>query len=186
MARLAARIYGNALFLLAKEKQMTEVLCKEAEYLAAVWKRYPDFARLMNHPQISREDKIHMLEAIFKGRVSDDMIGFLHVIIRKDRYREILMILKCFIGQIGEYKKAGTAFVASALELTEEQKHGIEKRLKDVTGYESFQMYYSVDASLIGGLVIQVNGRVVDSSLKTQMERLHRQLNRLQLSPELQ
>lgn len=176
MAKLAARVYGDALFQLAAEKQKTEEFYEEAEFLTAVWKRYPDFARLVSHPQISRENKNRMIEAVFKGRISEDMIGFMQVVIRKERYQEFLMILRCFIDRIKAYKKAGAAYVASALELTDEQKKSLEAKLKEVTGYESLQMYYSVDEALIGGLVIRVNGMVLDSSLRTQMNRMMKQL----------
>lgn len=172
MAKLAEGVYAQALFDLAEEKNQTEPLYEEAEYLAAVWKRYPDFARLINYPQIPEEDKISIIKTVFEGRISAEMMGFLNVIIRKDRYQEILMILKGFIEKVRTYRKAGTAYVSSAAKLTGEQREKIEKRLKSVTGYESFQMYYSVDESLIGGLVIRVDNRVVDSSLKTQLERM--------------
>ena len=58
----------------------------------------------------------------------------------------------------------------------------IEQRLLDTTQYVEFEMEYSVDPSLIGGLVIRIGDRVVDSSIKTQINELHRSLSKLQLS----
>jgi len=172
MAKVAEQVYAQALFRLAEEKQNIDELYEEAEYLAAVWKRYPDFARLMSHPQIAAEDKYDMMKQVFEGRLSGDMMGFINVIIRKERYQEIMMILRSFIGQVKAYRKVGTAYVSSAAPLTGEQREQIEKRLTSVTGYHSLQMYYSEDPTLIGGLVIRVGNRVVDSSLKTQLERM--------------
>lgn len=74
------------------------------------------------------------------------------------------------------------ARVASAVELKSEQKAMIEQRLLDTTQYVEFEMEYSVDPSLIGGLVIRIGDRVVDSSIKTQINELHRSLSKLQLS----
>lgn len=172
MAKLAESVYAQALFRLAEETGRIGLLYEEAEYLAAVWKRYPDFARLIGHPQISAEDKNNMMNNVFEGRLSGDMMGFISVIIRKERYQEIMMILRSFIEKVKAYRKAGTAYVSSAAPLTAEQREKIEKRLMDVTGFKSLQMYYSVDLSLIGGLVIRVDNRVVDSSLRTQLERM--------------
>ena len=72
--------------------------------------------------------------------------------------------------------------MASAVELKSEQKAMIEQRLLDTTQYVEFEMVYSVDPSLIGGLVIRIGDRVVDSSIKTQINELHRSLSKLQLS----
>ena len=58
----------------------------------------------------------------------------------------------------------------------------IEQRLLETTEYVEFEMEYSVDPSLIGGLVIRIGDRVVDSSIKTQINELHRSLSKLQLS----
>ena len=74
------------------------------------------------------------------------------------------------------------AHVASAVELKSEQKAMIEQRLLETTEYVEFEMEYSTDPSLIGGLVIRIGDRVVDSSIKTQINELHRSLSRLQLS----
>ena len=74
------------------------------------------------------------------------------------------------------------AHVASAVELKSEQKAMIEQRLLETTEYVEFEMEYSVDPSLIGGLVIRIGDRVVDSSIKTQINELHRSLSKLQLS----
>ena len=74
------------------------------------------------------------------------------------------------------------AHVASAVELKSEQKAMIEQRLLEITEYVEFEMEYSVDPSLIGGLVIRIGDRVVDSCIKTQINELHRSLSKLQLS----
>ena len=80
------------------------------------------------------------------------------------------------------YKRIGSARVTSALELTDRQKAAVEDRLLKTTDYRSFEIEYIVKPEIIGGLIIRVDDRVVDSSLKTQIDTLTRQLSRIQLS----
>ena len=70
----------------------------------------------------------------------------------------------------------------SKLELGAEQKAALEKRLLETTGYVQFEMHYDVDASLLGGMVIRIGVRVVDSSIKTRLYELKKELSALQLA----
>ena len=85
------------------------------------------------------------------------------------------------IGLVKEEKKIGIAYVTSALPLTGTQKANIIKRLLDTTKYEEFEMNYSVDKSLIGGVVIRIGDRVVDSSIKTKLYELSKDLRKIQV-----
>ena len=67
------------------------------------------------------------------------------------------------------------------MELTDEQKAAVEKRLLETTKYVQFEMHYDVDAELIGGMVIRIKDRVVDSSIKTKLYDLTRELSKIQL-----
>ena len=94
----------------------------------------------------------------------------------------MISILEYFIQRVKEFKKIGAAYVTSAVELGAEQKAALEKRLLETTGYVQFEMHYDVDASLLGGMVIRIGDRVVDSSIKTRLYELKKELSALQLA----
>ena len=89
--------------------------------------------------------------------------------------------LRYFIGKIKEYKKIGSAVVSTAKPLTAAQKEKVLSRLLATTGYVDFEIDYIVDESLIGGMVIRIGDRVVDSSIKTKLYDLSRELSKIQL-----
>ena len=66
--------------------------------------------------------------------------------------------------------------------LSEEQKEQIKEKLLATTEYVEFEMSFNVDASLIGGLVIRVGDRVVDSSIRTRIEEMAKELGKIQLN----
>ena len=80
-----------------------------------------------------------------------------------------------------EEKKIGQAFVVTATALSDAQKKKIEKRLLETTKYETFEMDYKVDESLIGGMVVRIGDRVVDSSIQTKLYELTRNLRNVQV-----
>ncbi len=181
MAKLISKTYGDALFELAVEEDKIDVLLEEIEQLLKILAENEDFGRLMNHPKIINEEKIEVANNVFAGRISEELLGFLTIIISKDRYREIDEILKYFVARVKEYKGIGIATVTTAVPLKDGQCKEVEQKLLDTTRYQSMEISYSVDASLIGGMVIRIGDRVVDSSIKTKLSTLQKDLMKVQI-----
>ncbi len=182
MAKLVATTYGNALFELAVEESKVDELNEEAEAVLHVLKSEAGLSKLMDHPKIVKEEKNKIIESIFKGRVSDDMVGFLLLLLKKDHYAEVIPTIEYFLSEVKEYKKIGIACVTTAVELSQTQKKAVEAKLLTTTGYLTFEMHFSVDAALIGGMIIRVGDRVVDSSVRSKLMDLSRDLMKLQLA----
>lgn len=181
MAKLISKTYGDALFELAVEKNKVDVLFGEIEQLKGVLSENDEFGRLMNHPKIIKEEKIQVAKNVFEGRISDELLGFITIIISKDRYKDIDAILDYFIAEVKRYKGIGVATVTTAVPLKEEQCRKIEQKLLDTTQYTTMEMHYDLDKSLIGGMVIRIGDRVVDSSIKTKLNELQKELLKVQL-----
>ncbi|MCM1416177.1 MAG: ATP synthase F1 subunit delta [bacterium] len=181
MAKLISKTYGDALFDLAVETDKVDVLLSEIEQLQTILAENAEFSSLMNHPKILKEEKIEVAKTVFAGRVSEELLGFLTIIITKDRYRDIDAILTYFVAKVKEYKGIGIAKVTTAVPLKDDQHKMIEKKLLDTTKYQSMEIHYGVDASLIGGMVIQIGDRVVDSSISTKLSELQKDLLKVQV-----
>ena len=181
MAKLASSTYSEALFETGTESGTLDTLYEEADTLKQILKENPDFSRLMNHPKILREEKEEIIESVFKGRLSDEFTGFLRIIVANRRYNEIDSIIEQFILKVKEYKKIGVAYVTTPLELSDEQKDAVKSRLLETTDYSSMEINYAIDESLIGGMVIRIGDRVVDSSIKNKLDSLTRELISIQL-----
>ena len=109
------------------------------------------------------------------------MLGFLTIVISKDRYQDIDDILDYFLTEVKKYKGIGVATVTTAVPLKEEQCKKIEKKLLDTTNFKSMEMHYKQDETLIGGMVIRIGDRVVDSSISTKLNELQKELLRVQI-----
>ena len=181
MAKLISKTYGDALFELAVEEDKVDALLEDIGQLQQVLSENEEFGRLMNHPKIIKEEKIQVAKNVFGGRLSDELLGFLIIIISKDRYRDIDAILDYFVAEVKQYKGIGVATVTTAVPLREEQCRKIERRLLDTTSYTKMEMNYLLDKSLIGGMVIRIGDRVVDSSISTKLNELQKELLKVQL-----
>lgn len=181
MAKLISKTYGEALFNLAVEQNKMDAFYEEVQVVQKSIQDNPEFSKLMNHPKILKEEKTDVMTKVFKGRISDEILGFLILIITKDRYGKIQEILDYFINEVKSYKGIGIAFVTTATEINQAKQKEIEEKLLATTSFNKMEMHYNVDESLIGGMTIRIGDRVVDSSIKTKLEELERQLLKVQI-----
>lgn len=181
MAKIVSKTYGEALFELAVEQNKTRELMEEIQEIQTVLEENPELDKLFKHPGIPKQEKIQVIENVFKGRLSDELTGFLEIVISKERYGELQAIFRYFIDKVKEARKIGVAYVTTAVELNEVQKEAVKDKLLQTTSYQSMEMHYSVDASLIAGMVIRIGDRVVDSSVRTKIDELTKQLLQIQL-----
>lgn len=182
MAKLVSKVYGDALFETAMGKRACGYPLRGNICSAPHFTGQPGALFRSRKPQIVKEEKVALLHQVFSGKIAEELMGFLSIIVEKDRQNEIISILEYFIQRVKEFKKIGAAYVTSAVELGAEQKAALEKRLLETTGYVQFEMHYDVDASLLGGMVIRIGDRVVDSSIKTRLYELKKELSALQLA----
>ena len=181
MAKLISKTYGDALFSVATESGKMDSFLESAKGVREAFSENEDLVKLMNHPKVTKEEKAGILENCFKGRIEDELLGTMLLMVTKDRFFEIDEVLSYFITRVKEYNNIGLATVTSAKALSDSQKEKIKKRLLETTDYKEFEIVYKEDPSLIGGLVIRIKDRVVDSSIKTKIEKLSRNLSETKL-----
>lgn len=181
MAKLVSKTYGEALFEVAIEEQKADLFLKEAQDILAILDQNPELDKLMKHPKISKQEKTDILDKVFQNDVSAEISGFMKLLVNKERYGELPKIFEYLIDRIKEERKIGVAFVTTAVELSEEKQTAITNRLLETTSYKTMEMHYEVDEAIIGGMIIRIKDRVVDSSVRTKLEEMKKQLLQIQL-----
>lgn len=176
MEAVAARVYGRALFELAQEEGRVDAAASEVSRVRTALRENPELIRLLKHPKLSVAEKLTVVEAVFHGRVSGEMMGFLAAAVKNGRYGELDAMLGYFEACVREYRRIGTVSVITACRLTNAQKKRIEDRLLALTDYTALETEYQTDPSLIGGLIIRIGDRQVDASIKTRLDMMIRSL----------
>ena len=182
MAKLVSKTYGDALFEVALEKNQLDEFLDEVKAAQTAIEENKELFIIYN-----RKNPLSSLVAcasfldIFTGKVSEELVGLLRMIVDKGHFEQVDSVFTYFIDEVKEYKNIGTAYVTSAMELSDAQKAAVEKRLLETTKYVKFEMHYDVDSELIGGMVIRIGDRVVDSSVRTKLYDLTRELSKIQL-----
>lgn len=181
MAKLVAKTYGTALFDLSLEQNNLDEIYNQANVVLDVLSNNEEMMKILKTPQISKENKIKVIEECFKNKVNDSLVGLMVVIITKSRYNDLKDSLGYFIKKVKENKQIAVAFITSAVILNDTQKDLVEKTLLEKTKKSSIEMNFIIDKSIIGGMIIRIGDRVVDNSIKGKMNTLTNQLTKLQV-----
>ena len=92
MAKQVNTTYGDALFELAVEENRVDSIQEEITELLQILRENGELLQVLTHPEILKEDKEQMLENIFKGRVSNAVMGMLLIVVKNDRSSELIHI----------------------------------------------------------------------------------------------
>ena len=106
------------MFSLALENDKLDTIWEEVRMIRQILSENPTFVKTICHPEITKQDQIKLLDDTFKGKVSDEVMGFFHVLADKKRLKELDAVLEYFDRSAKEYKKIGVVYVTVPMELT--------------------------------------------------------------------
>lgn len=164
-----ARPYAQALFDLAQGENTLDQVEAGLKDVAALSSDSPDFERFLRSPVISADNKAAALDALLqKAKPQPTVANFLRVVARNGRLFALPTIIKSFRELAAAARGEATAEVISATPLSAGQRQSLAGALKEKIG-KTVTLVEHVDPSLIGGLVVKVGSRMIDSSLKTKL-----------------
>ena len=177
MAKLVSKVYGDAYVSVVSEKNNLIDALEEIKSVKNILLENVEIIELLDSPKMDDEEKIDFIKGIFENHISVDSLGFLLTVIEKKRQAELISILDYVIDCIKELLLIGKATVTTALPLDDSKKERIVDELLKSSHYKSLEAEYVVDESIIGGIVIRIGDRVVDSSVKTRIDKMRKMLS---------
>ena len=177
MAKLVSKVYGDAYVSVVSEKNNLIDALEEIKSVKNILLENVEIIELLDSPKMDDEEKIDFIKGIFENHISVDSMGFLLTIIEKKRQAELLPILDYVIDCVKELLLIGKATVTTVLPLDDSKKERIVDELLKSSHYKSLEAEYVVDESIIGGIVIRIGDRVVDSSVKTRIDKMRKMLS---------
>jgi F-type H+-transporting ATPase subunit delta len=164
-----AHPYATALFELAQEQGQVEAVEGDLAALSGLVNESGDFARFLRSPVIVPDEKATAMEAILaRANVSPTVASFVKVVARNGRLFALPQIIVGFRALAAKARGEVSADVTSATPLSREQIGSLAEALKARIG-KTVTLSEHVDPSLIGGLIVKVGSRMIDSSLKTKL-----------------
>ena len=178
MAELISTTYAQALFDVCVEENKVDEFFDEVRFVNEAIKNNESFFDILKTPRINITEKKKIIDDVFGGRLTNEIINFIKILIDKRRIAYIIEIADEFEGMVYSYKGIVKAKAYSSICLSNEQIKKLERKLSEQSK-KTVEIENIVDESLLGGIMIKFNDKVIDDTLKGKLERLGNNLNRI-------
>ena len=161
--------YATALFELARDEKLVDAVKADLDRFDAMLADSTDLARLVRSPVFSAEAQLKALAAVLdRAGITGISAKFLKLLTANRRLFAVTDVIRAFRALVAKFKGEATAEVTVAETLSDKNLDSLKTALKAVTG-KDVTLNVKVDRSIIGGLVVKLGSRMVDSSLRTKL-----------------
>ena len=157
--------YAQALYALATENECFDEYEKDLDLILEVIGENPEYITLISCFSIPCEERLELIDRAFSGAVSTEILSFMKLMCEKNRLRDLCESIEEYKSMLRELHKVSRAKVTSAVELSTVQKALLEAKLEKISRKKVIPEYF-VDESILGGLTIEIDGKIIDSSLR--------------------
>ena len=162
--------YGGALFELALESKVVDAVKTDLDQFDAMIAGSPDLTRLVRSPVFGVDEQLKALSAILaKAGISGLAANFLRVITTNRRLFAVRDMIRSYRALVARHKGEVSAQVTVAEKLSDQNLDALKGALKNVTGGKDIDLDVKIDPAIIGGLIVKVGSRMIDSSLRTKL-----------------
>lgn len=162
--------YATALFELARDNKAVDAVKKDLDQFDALANGSADLNRLVRSPVFGADEQLKALSAILaKVGITGLAANFLRVITTNRRLFAVRDMIRAYRALVARHKGEVTAQVTVAEKLNDKNLDALKSALKSVTGGKDIDLEVEVDPAIIGGLIVKVGSRMVDSSLRTKL-----------------
>jgi|TARA_Y100000814_G_C12323822_1_gene399145 ATP synthase, F1 delta subunit len=164
--------YASALYDLASEKKLVDVVLDDLLFIQSMIKNNKDLKLVIKSPLIKSNDKLEILQNILKSKNPNELSStFLKVLSKNKRFQKTVDIISQFKNINAQKRGDVLADITSAEKLSNEQQDNIKEQLRTILG-DKLSLSYKVDKQIIGGLIIKVGSKMIDTSLSNKINKL--------------
>ena len=157
-------VYGDALYSLACEEGLSQTFLQELTALEESFTQAPEFLRLLDAPNLTKEARCRILDDSFRGKLHGYVLNFLKLLAEKSYARHFGDCCKAFRSRYNEDNGILPVTAVTAITLTESQKTALMEKLAAVTG-KTIQLHNRVDEAVLGGIRLDYSGTRLDDTL---------------------
>ena len=177
MAELAVDLtYGTALMEAARELGKEDQILEEAQAVVQLIEDEPDLHQFINYPGVSADEKKEVLKNIFEGKICEELLNFLYILVDKRRTMNFGRIVKVYKSLIEREEGVSYGTVYSVVKLSDERMAELEEQTSKLLQMK-VKLDNEIDPNLLAGFKILVEGKIIDASYRKKFDELASQMN---------
>jgi F-type H+-transporting ATPase subunit delta len=169
--------YARALFDFSIEKNIMHQITADFQNLEIFLDEAGELTEYLNNPVVSSGAKGEILTKILQSQVNAETFKFLMVLVKRDRINLLKSVIASYLELVYETASIKTIEVITAAAFSNSQKNMLIQKLKELTNAREIRLMINVDSSLIGGFLVKTESKVIDFSIKNQLQKLAKHLD---------
>ena len=177
LASKIAAPYARALFDFSVEKNIMHQITADFQNLEVFLNDTTELKEYLSNPLVSQQAKTEILGKVLQSQVNTETFKFLMVLVNRDRINLLESVISNYLELVYQTASIKTIEVATAFPFTNLQKNTLIQKLKELTSAREIRLIITVDTNLIGGFLIKTESKVIDFTVKNQLQRLAKHLD---------
>ncbi len=177
LASKIAAPYARALFDFSVDKNIMHQITADFQNLEIFLDESTELTEYLNNPLVSQDAKGEVLTKTLKSQVNSETFKFLMVLVDRDRINLLKSVITNYLELVYETASIKTIEVVTAVEFSNAQKNTLIQKLKELTNAREIKLAITVDPNLIGGFLIKTESKVIEFTIKNQLQQLAKHLD---------
>ena len=177
LASKIATPYARALFDFSVEKNIMHQITADFQNLEVFLNENEELTNYLNNPIVSQDAKSQVLTKILKSQLNTETFKFLMVLVTRDRINLLKSVISNYLELVYDAASIRMIEVSTAYPFDNLQKNTLIQKLKELTSARESRLVITVDSSLIGGFLIKTESKVIDFTIKNQLQKLAKHLD---------
>ena len=169
--------YAEALFMLARENGLEKLFSDELSILAETFKENGELLELLCSPAVLKEERLGVIDSVFEGRLHEYIVSFLKLLCERGRIKDIIFCCDEYDKLYKASMNTVSAKVTSAYPLNDSEKKKLISKLQKISN-KTVVPEYVIDESLLGGVTVDMEGKLLDGSLRTRLKEVKEVIDR--------
>ncbi|WP_338792541.1 ATP synthase F1 subunit delta [Bernardetia sp. Wsw4-3y2] len=174
--RVASR-YAKSVFDLANEHSTLEEVHNDMVNIKETVEGSRELEVLLKSPIVNPSKKLSILNALF-GSSNDLTKKFFTLVVKKGREADLFETAKQFHLLYNSQKGVEMAEVITPFELTDDLRNSFKEKIRQLSGQQGVELKETIDKSLIGGFILNIEGKQIDDSVKTRLQKIEQSLGK--------
>jgi F-type H+-transporting ATPase subunit delta len=175
-AKIAAP-YARALFDFSVDKNIMHQITADFQNLEIFLEKTADLTGYLNNPLNSQNAKREILTKTLQSQINTETFKFLMILVDRNRINLLKSVIANYLELVYETASIKMIEVSTAFPFTNLQKNTLIQKLKELTNAREIRLIINVDSSLIGGFLIKTDSKVIDFTVKNQLQKLAKHLD---------
>ena len=171
-----SREYAEALFELAVQANVTQETSEGVETVISALMQMPEYRALLASPAISKEERLNALDTAFRGKIPDILLAILRMMVSRGHVSALSGMARDYEELARGYRGESMAVVTSAVPLKEAETVALREKLEKKLA-RKITLQCQVNPDLIGGIRVEVDGRVIDGSIRNKLDEIKEVMN---------